>query len=260
MSSKYQIVVAVNNDKILADNLARTTAYTAVEVKILRGCHSASIAFNEVLDSSICKYLIFVHQDVYLPDPWLTKLDQLITKIESSSCKDWAVLGVVGVNSAEQFVGRLWSEGIRREIDGGHEIIEEVVSLDEVLLVINRESGVRFDEQLPGFHLYGTDIVQNALRMGKSCLVVKNPIVHNDRTKYFLDSSYKKAYMYMSGKWRDELPIPTTVTMLKKTYFGVSWRNIRQLKSYLLRGDDREIDSRLMAIQLGYENESESTL
>jgi len=259
MSSKYQIVVAVNNDKILADNLARTSAYSSVEVKILRGCHSASIAFNEVLDSSRCKYLIFVHQDVYLPDLWLSRLDQLIAKIESTSDKDWAVLGVVGVNSAEQFVGRIWSEGVRREIDGGHEI-EEVVSLDEVLLVINRQSGVRFDEQLPGFHLYGTDIVQNALRMGKNCLVVNNPIVHNDRTKYFLDSSYKKAYKYMSGKWRDALPIPTTVIMLKNTYFGVSWRNFRQLKRYLLRGDDREIDSRLMAIQLGYENESESTL
>ena len=258
MLCKYQIVVAVNNDKILADNLARSTAFSSVGVKILRGCHSASIAFNEVLDSSICRYLIFVHQDVYLPDSWLAKLDQLITKIEFSSSKDWAVLGVAGVNSAGKIVGRLWSEGIKREINEGHEI-EEAVSLDEVILVINRQSWIRFDAQLPGFHLYGTDIVQNALRMGKCCLVVKNPIIHNDRTKYFLDSRYKKAYKYMSHKWQDVLPIPTTVAMLKKNYIGVSWRNFRQLKRYLSNGDDREIDSRLMAIQLGYEEESKST-
>lgn len=258
MLSKFQIVVAVNDENILADNLARSSAFSSVDVKILRGCHSASIAFNEVIDSSICRYLIFVHQDVYLPDSWLSKLDILITKIESSSSKEWAVLGVAGVNSVGKIVGRLWSEGVPCEINEGNEI-EEAVSLDEVILVINRQSGVRFDNQLPGFHLYGTDIVQNALRMEKCCFVVRNPIVHNDRVKYFMDSSYKKSFMFMSRKWRDVLPIPTTVSTLRRTYLGVILMNFRQLKRYFLRRDERVIDSRQMAIQLGYEVESKST-
>jgi hypothetical protein len=250
--SQYKIVVAVNNDKILAENLARSTAYSKLEVQILRGCQSASIAFNEVLDSTRCRYFIFVHQDVYLPESWLTRMDDLIDKIQSSIGENWAVIGVAGVSPSGRVIGKLWSEGTREEIDDGEEI-EEAVSLDEVLLVVNAQSGVRFDAHLPGFHLYGTDIVQTSLKMGKKCFVAKNPIVHNDRTKYFLDSGFGEAFKFMSAKWRNVLPIPTTVTTLEKTCWPITWRNFRQLRRYFSRGDSRKIDSRLIAVQLGYE-------
>lgn len=56
--------------------------------------------------------------------------------------------------------GLVWSNGLGREVRGVCEMPAQAISFDEVVLILRKDSGIRFDEQLPGFHLYGTDIVQ----------------------------------------------------------------------------------------------------
>ena len=54
-------------------------------------------------------------------------------------------------------------------------------SFDELLIVLRRDSGLRFDEGLPGWHMYGTDIVQTArARLGRAAppLVQRLPQRH----------------------------------------------------------------------------------
>lgn len=247
------MVAAVNDDNILAENLAKSPCYSTIEVRILRDCQSASTAFNRALDGIDSRYCILVHQDAYLPAPWLARMDALIDRIEAADGADWAVLGVAGTHPSGRVVGKLWSAGIAAEIDKGGDI-EAVVSLDEVLLVVNMGSGIRFDAELPGFHLYGTDIVQTALKLGRKCYAVKNPIIHNDRPKYFLDHGFKKAFGYMVDKWHEALPIPTTVALLERKSWAIHWRNLRQLKSYIIKGRRGKADPQVLAAGLNYEN------
>ena len=47
----------------------------------------------------------------------------------------------------------------------GPELPPQVATLDELLLIVRRDSGLRFDPEL-GFHLYGADICLQASEQG----------------------------------------------------------------------------------------------
>lgn len=81
--------------------------------------------------------------------------------------------------------------------------------MDEVVLVVRRSSGLQFDEALPGFHLYGTDICLQARKQGLKCYVVSDFCLHNSNGLSVLPSAYTRAFLYMRRKWRGYLPIKT---------------------------------------------------
>jgi len=162
--SNYSVIVAVNDDGVLERNLYLSDCIKEDSVQLQRGFSSAARALNAGMSVHDVDYFILVHQDVYLPDGWLNNLQKVIDKlsIEDSS---WAVIGVAGVDMSGSLVGKLWSQGINQEIDIG-DALAKVRSLDEVLLVLRQISGLKFDEEMAGFHLYGTDIVQQAKKLG----------------------------------------------------------------------------------------------
>ena len=134
-----------------------------------------------------------------------------------------------------------------------------VQSLDELLIVLRRSSGLRFDPDLPHFHLYGTDIVQTALASGKGAYVVDAPVIHNSKPIKRLDRNFWMAFNYMVGKWRGLPPIQTPVCQLvpgpvyrvkrEVRAVGRYWRLLLQRSgpyNYLDRPQEK-------AIELGYE-------
>ena len=103
----------------------------------------------------------------------------------------------------------------------GHafETPREVCSLDEVVLIVRRSSGLRFDEGLPGFHLYGTDICLEARRRGMPCYALSAFCVHNSNGLHRLPAAYSHAVRYLRDKWRPLLPIHTPCMVI--TRWGV---------------------------------------
>ena len=164
---RFAVVVACNDDEVLQSNLMRSPEISSFEeVVVRRGFKSAGEAYNSGMDATTADVIVFAHQDVYLPDGWFKTLSDTIEKL-SARDPQWAVLGLFGIALAGNEAGHVYSCGIQRVL--GRPMLEapvEVGSLDELVLIVRRSSGVRFDDKLPGFHLYGTDICLEARRKG----------------------------------------------------------------------------------------------
>jgi Glycosyltransferase like family len=253
--SKLKIFFAscVNDEQVLNENLLRSPDVSSgtVCMEILRNCTSASKSYNAVLEETGADIVVLLHQDVYLPGGWVDSLEGEIQKLEKIDSK-WAVLGVVGA-TRDGIVGHLWSSGINREIGGHFTDVIAVEAIDELLLVINNRQKIRFDDHQPGFHLFGTDIVQSAKVQGYKSYVIDLPVIHNDRPKYILDSDYIKSYKYMQQKWEKYLPIHTCTEKIKKSIFQLHLRNLK----FAILGENRphiKYDSEKIAIELNYNN------
>jgi hypothetical protein len=92
-----------------------------------------------------------------------------------------------------------------------------VQSFDELLFVMRRDAGLRFDEALDGWHMYGTDIVCQARANGRGAYSVALPLIHNDGYKETLDGSFEAAFRYMARKWRGMLPLKTPVVKITRS-------------------------------------------
>jgi GT2 family glycosyltransferase len=205
-------VAAVNNDEILANNLLRSPAIAegGLLLQCYRGYSSASTAYNAGLEETESPIVVFVHQDVFLPAGWIAALRQAINHLDQHD-PDWAVIGAYGRQASGRFVGHVWSSGIGWRLGKRFDHPIDAVCLDELVIVMRRAAGIRFDERLPGFHLYGTDIVQTARAAGLRGYVADIPVIHNRRPVRQLGADYLRAYRYMRRKWRETLPVLTPV-------------------------------------------------
>lgn len=208
-------VCASNNPQILNSNLMRSPAIASGEypLVVVENAPSAAQAYNTGLDRSAADIVVFLHHDVYLPLGWETLLRQRIAEVESID-PDWALLGAFGIAMDSRGYGPVWSSSINF-IAGLMPLSPvPVQSFDELLIVMRRGAGLRFDEEMGGWHMYGTDIVCQARAKGLGAYSVALPLIHNDGYKETLDGNFEAAFRRMARKWRDMLPIKTPVVSI----------------------------------------------
>jgi len=263
MSDWLSIVAAINDNDIYHRNLARSPALTTELIPITeqRGFASAACAYNEALQQAKTPWIAFVHQDVYLPSAWTTQLRLAIQQYEAQHSK-LGVLGVFGIDINGDFHGTVWSSGIGKELNFSVPAPVSVVSLDELVLVVRLDCELLFDAELPGFHLYGTDIALSALERGLDVCVFDGPVIHNSRPVLQLDESYEAAYRRVAQRWAHKLPVPTCIVTVENNGAALKrWRRQRSrrtLRSTLFLRNRRFnntslIDPVELAQRLGYE-------
>jgi len=216
MPRSFSIAAAVNDDDVLAQCLLSSPDIEHVKgFSAYRGYPSASLAHNQALFDNTADVLVIAHQDVYLPAGFIERLNTAIDDVECIDSK-WAVIGLIGIDADRNIGGEVWSSGIGRVV--GHPIRSPmpVENVDELVIVINARSGVLFDPNLPGYHLYGLDVVQNAKSRGYSSWVVNNPVIHHSKPLLTLDRSYHKAWNFSRRKWAKKLPICSLVCDLER--------------------------------------------
>ena len=222
-------IAAAVNDRAVLDACLRHSPDFAADPSVIRvyeGFASAASAYNRALDEAPSDIVVLVHQDVYLPAGFLTALDHRLSALAAVD-PSWAVAGVIGVDTADNVVGETWSSGLQRLVGEKVGQPTPVVSLDEVLLVVRRSAGVRFDEQMPGFHLYAADLVLAAARAGRGSYVIDLPIIHHSRPVVRLDAGYRRAYRFMQRKWRASLPISNLVCPINRSILPLLIRDAR---------------------------------
>ena len=253
------VAAAVNEDKVLATCLARSPDILSGDVRLRTyvGYSTAGSAYNCALDESTAEYLVLVHQDVYLPGGFLENLRGQIERLNEAD-PAWAVAGSIGLDANETLHGQVWSSGLKRVI--GNRVAQPVLSicLDELLLVVRKASGVRFDEDLPGFHMYGLDVIHTARSKGLSSYILDAPVIHHSRPVVTLNGGYHQAYRYMGAKWRNSLPIPNLICTVYPTSLFLMWRNLQLRRRHKGRTDRPEPTGDPVAIarELGYERAS----
>jgi len=208
----------VNQPGILAANLAASPALMARpdRLTVMRDQPSASVAYNRGLDQTEADYVVFAHQDVYLPQGWDVTLARALHDLEARD-PTWAVAGLIGRTPGGAVHGRVWSTGLVREVGDPTGLPVPVTCVDELLIVLKRASGLRFDPALPSFHLYGTDIVQMARAAGHSAYAIHAPVVHNSRPVQSLKGGFDVSYAYLQQKLAADLPVQTLIATIDTT-------------------------------------------
>lgn len=214
----FTVAVAVNNDEVLRNNLYRSPDILArPELQILtrRGFASASLAHNSALDEASNDVVIFVHQDVYLPQGWFGSLARALADLQREGV-DWGVLGCFGSRKGHaDGLGRVYTRGLG--IHGTSIDCPEIVeSLDEIVLIIRKSSGLRFDPSLPHFHLYGTDLCMAASARGLPSFAIPAFCVHNTNQLLTLPREFYECYRYLKRKWARYLPICTSCITISR--------------------------------------------
>lgn len=255
------IVVSNNNDILESTLLISPDLKDGIEVVIERDAVSASAGYNAGIRKSSGDILVFVHQDVYLPEGWFKQLLQAVNYLNKEE-PHWGVLGVYGSGPDSVGHGHLYSTGLGCVVGTPLAHPVRIQTLDEVVLVLRRSSGLCFDERLPGFHLYGADICLEAQRRALTCHVVEAFCIHNSRGMALLPWAYWQAWLYIRRKWWHCLPVMTP-TLRVTRWGGVAFRYLVQrliirpfwLAKYQRRIGKRTADSESLWKQLCLEDQ-----
>ena len=252
------IVTATNDEFYLKTNLlASAIIDRGVPLQVERGAVSAAAAYNHGLDATVAPIVIFAHQDVYFPPGWERLLLQTLELLERQD-PDWALVAPYGITRQGEHAGDVWSTSLGRRLGGPFPAPVPAQSFDELVIVMRRSAGLRFDEALPGFHLYGTDIVQTALARGKGAYVAWLPVVHNDKFHGALGKDFSDSYHFTRRKWRHCLPLRTPVEWLR--WHGLSltwsrWRAQRSIEKRRAMAGDSRTDPRQFSGACGWETD-----
>ena len=239
----FTVAVAVNNEDVLQKNLLLSPDLLnrgRNQVTLRRGFSSASLAYNSAIEEAQHDLMIFVHQDVYLPEGWFADLKRSLAFLEDTGA-NWGVLGCYGSRKgADDGLGRVYTRGV-----GLHGLHlgrpEPVETLDEIVLVIRKSSGLRFDPNLPHFHLYGPDICMTARTRGMAIYAFQGFCVHNTNQLLILPTEFYTCYRYIRKKWARYLPIHTScirISLLNEDFYH---RKIYETKLRLLGMETRAV-------------------
>ena len=223
-------VVAVNDCEILERNFLQSPCFLDVpqhQVIVQRGFASATQAYNEALARCESDIVVFVHQDVYLPRPWIAQLERALAQLEVSD-PHWGVLGSYGITQNGKYQGCVYSSAQAlhgKPFDGPR----QVQTLDEIVLIMRRSSGMQFDSDLRHFHFYGTDICLEAAKRGMKNYAIFAPCIHNTRQYLVLPSEFYECSEHVRRRWAASLPIQTTCVRLTRFNWKLRTRRLQEL-------------------------------
>lgn len=135
---------------------------------------SAAHGINAMIREATTDVLVICHQDIEAIDT----ISILRAKLEALSALDehWALAGNAGATPHGKLVFRI-SDPHNSNIRSG-DLPERVVSVDENLIVLRRDAVIGVSADLPGYHLYGTDLCLSAERRGLSAYVIDFHVMH----------------------------------------------------------------------------------
>lgn len=124
----------------------------------------------------ICKseYMIFCHQDILFHYDDYGKLFDCINELENID-GNWAVAGNAGKNEKGEYFINITDPNGEQKIGN---LPASVMSLDENFMIINMKHNIGCSQLLAGFHLYATDLCQNAINLGLNCYVIDFHLYH----------------------------------------------------------------------------------
>jgi len=188
---------------------------------------SAARAYNQAIDKSLNDLIVFAHQDMVFPKSWLSDLESAISILDKDD-PHWGVLGCYGVTVDGEGRGYVYSFDIH---GAPFNRPAPVQTLDEIVLIFRKSSGLRFNESIPHFHLYGADICLSAQKQGMGCYAISAFCVHNAQQSFIHPPEFYKCYWHFKRIWKESLPVQTTC--IRVTRFNLPMFRRRLNEAYL---------------------------
>jgi hypothetical protein len=221
----FSFVACVSNRPALKRNLLASPCLGAGsrhEVILIKNCPSAAAGLNFGLETAKCEWVVCVHQDDYLPKGWDRCLARQLLEAERRF-GPVGVAGVYGVGEVESprsprlplgatRIG--WVVDRNRVLRDGTDLPTRVATLDELLLVVRRDTTMRFDSDV-GFHRYGADICMQARERGLAVVALEALCHHNSASVGLPDAFFASAEVF-ARKWRHRLPVATPCAVIDR--------------------------------------------
>jgi hypothetical protein len=163
------------------------------------------------------------------PESWLLDLQRALDSLQQTDLQ-WGVLGCYGETVNDGGCGYIYSGGLGimgKPMDNP----APVQTLDEIVLILRKSSGLRFDESLPHFHFYGADICMTAAARGLKSYAISAFCIHNTQQNFILPKEFYESYGHVKRKWKNSLPIRTTCVTI--TEFDIYMYRKRLQEVYL---------------------------
>jgi glycosyltransferase involved in cell wall biosynthesis len=163
---------------------------------------SAASALNKGIKQAKTDIVVCCHQDVVFPKNWLDRLERQIEKVADPN---WGVLGTFGIGIDGLKCGHItgtiknWLKDPRGQFRIGI-LPKQAMTLDEHCLILRKSSGLRFDEQLGGWHFYGADICLEAAKRGMKNYVIDARVYHGGKAS--MGTSFEQIKKVFAEKWR----------------------------------------------------------
>lgn len=205
------IGACTNDPVVLRENLLASPCLLGGrhETLMVEGAASAAEGLNAVIAQAQHELVVLAHQDVYLPRWWIARLWQQYEKACLATGDKVGVMGVYGVLGTPHGIlrsGRVCDRDFL--LDEPAPLPARAGSLDELVLVVPRNTPLRFDPAL-GFHLYGTDICLSAEKLGLQGMIIDAPCYHNSKQGNELPAAFGQSKAVLREKWAGRLPIAT---------------------------------------------------
>ena len=229
MPRSITFVAAVNSREILETNLLASPCFQSPhshQVLIQEGFSSASKAYNDAIERSKNELIAFCHQDLFLPEEWISDLDRALNDLEGFD-SNWGVLGCSGTTRDRRHWRYMYSSGLGVS---GQPIAhpEPVQTLDEIVLIVRKSSNLRFDERLPHFHLYGTDLCLRAASTGMTSYAISAFCIHNTHQSLILPKEFYDCCSHIRTVWSKSLPIQTPCIRITRSNVPIYLRRLRE--------------------------------
>jgi len=244
-------VVAANSRDILENNLLASACLrgdSGNQVLVQEGFKSAATAYNDAIGKTTNDLMVFAHQDILFAKNWIADLEKALERLEQTD-PNWGVLGCYGETTNCEGQGYIWS-GEQGILGKAFDEPAPVQTLDEIVLILRKSSGLRFDEGLKNFHFYGTDICMEAAKRRRKVYAISAFCVHNAAQTVMLPKEFYECYGYIKKKWVDRLPIQTTVIRVTRSSKEMYKRRVMELyQRYVQRrvnGLHRVADGRVL--------------
>jgi hypothetical protein len=230
LTKSITFVVASNSREILENNFLASPFLKGDhghQVVIQEGFSSASKAYNNALEKSVNDLIVFAHQDILFATNWVSDLENALCALEKTD-PNWGVLGCYGETLDDHGRGYILS-GEQGILGRPFAQPEQVQTLDEIVLILRKSSFIRFDEGLPHYHFYGTDICMEAAKRNRKAYAISAFCIHNAAQTVVLPGEFYQCYRYMKKKWIDRLPIQTTVIRITTSDYKMYKRRIMEI-------------------------------
>ena len=242
--SDFLFVSAVSSFDIVRERLLASPCLAAGhQPLVLRwNAPSAAQVFNAVMDSRPAQgWVVWVHQDVVLPEGWDSLFTQAIAQAEQQlgHLSVVGTYGVVGAGSAAVHAGHVLDRG--QVLRGPAPLPCLVDSLAELLVAVRSDSGLRMDPAL-GWDFYATDLVLQAQAAGLRAAAVDAFCEHWSNTPQHpplprpTAQRIARSGAAFEAKWQQKFPLTTTCVAIHQR------GDVRALAQSMLAADAQPLD------------------